>query len=74
MPSTRSSDNTDNWRSSPPYALGEGRKADEYTKHTARCFCGSVRWGFSESKPLQAKYCQCVFASAANLVLRVVLR
>jgi hypothetical protein len=60
MPSTRSSDNTDDWRSSPPYALADGREAGEYTKHTAACFCGAVRWGFSESKPLQAKYCQCV--------------
>jgi hypothetical protein len=60
MPSTRSSDNTDDWRSSPPYALADGRESGEYTKHTAACFCGAVRWGFSESKPLQAKYCQCV--------------
>lgn len=64
MPSTRSSDNTDDWRSSPPYALADGREASEYKKHTAACFCGSVRWGFSESKPLQAKYCQYVLPAA----------
>lgn len=64
MPSTRSKDNTDDWRSSPPYALAEGHSADEYTKerggHRASCYCGSVKFGLSEKYPLGAKYCQSV--------------